>query len=596
MDDLCPKEDAVSALLEFLVEPKLPATASAIINPSQSDMEGVAKQVHAVVLLYNYYYRKQQPTMEFMGVEDFTKLAAVVKPSLQTHFLPLQRSSEEEAPPITPAVQNVMEACEIAQSLDASSNAPSMDGWLVSKVAVLLVDTKKENCYLQFGSNTEGVWSLIEKDVNVSALKSKATADSLKQKQYTRRNSAGKLGGEEAGFQQLAFSAVKDATGIRQSDLVVLESHVVYSLSKVKTTARFYIIQCTQPSCDNAIKMPLENVLESLQGPLFMKSSHWWSTTEVIEYFHLLPYAKIISDWLSRKGLPNSVVAHKVEMDAISRDSSRSIKMPCETEVSTKIDKSHPREIGIEYHGSSDSPRQSKNDKCCGVGLSDNFDGRCNMEVDESYDIHSQGKCNNTDNCAEAEHDSGANLKAGMVGSYASQLDAACSGENGVSGNKVCNNGSSSHDEKVISESAYKALDKLSTFIASKDREISQAALAFLLRKRDNLSFQQREIEDQIAECDNDINTILNGDQDDLDLKVKFIIERCTDVPCSRYETVAYQYGEGGFEATVSVRGTNFEWSSGGELRPKTREARESAAAHMLVKLRDLELPPKVDH
>lgn len=50
-------------------------------------------------------------------------------------------------------------------------------------------------------------------------------------------------------------------TGISQTDLVILEKHVVYSLSKEKTTARFYIMQCNQPN-NEAIQVPIKDVLE----------------------------------------------------------------------------------------------------------------------------------------------------------------------------------------------------------------------------------------------------------------------------------------------------------------------------------------------
>lgn len=40
--------------------------------------------------------------------------------------------------------------------------------------------------------------------------------------------------------------------------------------------------------------------LSSLQGPLVTKSSGKWTVTQVVDYFHLLPYAGIMSDWLSR--------------------------------------------------------------------------------------------------------------------------------------------------------------------------------------------------------------------------------------------------------------------------------------------------------
>ncbi|CAL5389128.1 unnamed protein product [Camellia sinensis] len=48
---------------------------------------------------------------------------------------------------------------------------------------------------------------------------------------------------------------------INQSDLMILESHVVYSLSKEKTTAHFYIMQSTQ-SIREDLQVPIIDVLE----------------------------------------------------------------------------------------------------------------------------------------------------------------------------------------------------------------------------------------------------------------------------------------------------------------------------------------------
>lgn len=44
---------------------------------------------------------------------------------------------------------------------------------------------------------------------------------------------------------------------------------------------------------------------------------------------------------------------------------------------------------------------------------------------------------------------------------------------------------------------------------------------------------------------------------------------------------------EGGFQANATLKGIDFEHSSDGELRPHPHEARDSAAALMLVKLRN---------
>lgn len=50
-------------------------------------------------------------------------------------------------------------------------------------------------------------------------------------------------------------------TGIDQSDLVVLESHVTYSTSKEKTAAYFYIMQLTKADNSIALQIPIKNTI-----------------------------------------------------------------------------------------------------------------------------------------------------------------------------------------------------------------------------------------------------------------------------------------------------------------------------------------------
>lgn len=52
-------------------------------------------------------------------------------------------------------------------------------------------------------------------------------------------------------------------TGINSSDLVVLETHILYSLSKEKTAARFYMMQCTQSISEDK-RIPVEDVVRRL--------------------------------------------------------------------------------------------------------------------------------------------------------------------------------------------------------------------------------------------------------------------------------------------------------------------------------------------
>lgn len=111
----------------------------------------------------------------------------------------------------------IMDACDISKNLDASTEVPNIEGWPISKVSVLLVDSKKENCYLLFSSITQGVWSVIQKDVDVSKQSFQGTAEAKYADKKQRvigkpLNVESKI--DEVGFQQLAYLAVKEATGM----------------------------------------------------------------------------------------------------------------------------------------------------------------------------------------------------------------------------------------------------------------------------------------------------------------------------------------------------------------------------------------------
>ncbi|XP_073266624.1 uncharacterized protein [Populus alba] len=618
------------------------------------------------------------------------------------HIRLLQRSNDTESQPFPLMEESIMEACSISMSLDASEDDLNIDGWPISKVAVFLVDSRKENCFLQFGSITEGVWSVIEKDVDVSSNSLEGTMDSdhvNKKKRIIKKPLKGKSSSNEDRFQQFAFSAVKEATGIDQSDLVVLESHVTYSTSKEKTAAYFYIMQLTKADNSIALQIPIKNTINSLQGPLAIKSSSWWTHTSVVEYFLLLPYAEVLSDWLLRllqklvaaqiiEGLSDGVQVPRVGLETINVSSSDRTERPCEAEVSERFH-NHVNDSAAELLGSEtiaqslkhndnngclgsemNSSKQNVNDRCCVVDLSGDCDRPQKMDVDESYVANTQNKykrrifsgkdqpqnCQKktitADKCSEGLAStkmetvekcskgsaSGDKVKVDMVDRTTSQKITGCMGAVVADGNKNCNNIVSDQDrmpvtdnDVVTCQSNSKNLDKLHTILASK--ELSDAALTVVLGKRDRLSLQQRDIEDQIAQCDKDIETILKGGEDNLSLKIESLIEGCNLVSlrsvsrertyedqcsspsvkrkglpdtmpnmknsCQDLDDVCYENKwilptyhvsllDGGFQADVTVKGKGFECSSKGDLSPSPREARKSAAKQMLAKLQDM--------
>lgn len=151
-------------------------------------LQMVLIQVRAVVVLYNYYHRREHPHLECLSFETFRSLTTDVKPALLPHF-------KESGDGVVLLEKVIVDACSLSISLDASSDFSTLEKWPIKKVSVLLVDSKKTCCYLQHSSITQGGWSLLEKTIE-------------------REKAAAAEGqSEEAIFQKVAFAAVKEATG-----------------------------------------------------------------------------------------------------------------------------------------------------------------------------------------------------------------------------------------------------------------------------------------------------------------------------------------------------------------------------------------------
>ncbi|KAK4341982.1 hypothetical protein RND71_037798 [Anisodus tanguticus] len=316
--ELVSTEEVVNTLLEDLVGPLLPLRTSAVKEaPALSQQQSVAKQLHAVVLLYNYYQRKQNPQAQYLDFVSFCKLAVTLKPVLVSYMKfmnqPDPTGSKDMDNDLSVTEKAIQDACKISCALDASKDVPSINEWLIAKVSVLLLDSKKENCWLLYSSVTDGVWSLLEKCLELPTAEIEGAVerkDLDKKRRTNMRPVTIKQKDDDSGFQQLAFRAVKDATGdfafwvelvarglpsagylscvvcellhrkrigrqsidlgrISRSDLMVLEEHRVYSLTKEKTATCFYIMQCTQPiNQDNQIpvKETLKREVSSLEG------------------------------------------------------------------------------------------------------------------------------------------------------------------------------------------------------------------------------------------------------------------------------------------------------------------------------------------
>lgn len=558
-EEVGPTEEILQALLESMVEPLLRRNCSKSKEvPTHDQQKSMAKQVDAVVLLYNYYYRKQHQDhkIEFLSFTSFCQLAVVLKPSLMTYMKLVHRSDYTDLDDLESQLsfteKAIMNACDISSTLDAAEVVPLSQKWPTSKVAVFLVDSRRENCLLMHSSMTCAVWSIIEKHFDVSSGYLFDSKCLNKKKRASKIFSTGLQYADGAGLQELALSAATEATGIDRSDLVVLESHLVYSLDKEKASARLYLVQSTK-LVNEDFTIPIRDVIESLQGPLIKKKPSGWLVAPAVEYFHLLPYREILSNWHSRELLSNGLQDRNVEVLA-----------------------GHAYDVHI---------------------------GGSSREKEENVAQPMIKSCStdyNDEKIVEAKR------RRGMQGVSAVGLSQF----------------GSQHSEDAVAT------------LASKEYAISQSALAVLRWKREKLHHQLRILEDEISLCNKTIQSQSNAGENDLPLNIDALIDGCNDMCvkgeevgdstkqlvedqcivqfskgkrlseailtlqnqcqqldqlCCRNNWVLPTYRvfpfEGGFLAKVIVKGADFELISDSNTSESPREARESAAAHMIARV-----------
>ncbi|CAN6981553.1 unnamed protein product [Brassica rapa subsp. trilocularis] len=589
--DVCHTGDAIRALLENLVDPLLPPKPSPTDVPSKAVREAVAKQVHAVVLLYNYYHRREHPHLECLSFDSFRSLTTVMRPALLPHF---KDSGEDGVLEQTVFLEKVIvDACSLSMSLDASSDFSSLKKWPIKKVAVLLVDSKKTSCYLQHSSITQGVWSLLEKA---------AAAEGQN---------------EEAIFQKVAFAAIKEATGINHKDVVILERHLVPSLSEEKTTAQFYIMKCTSQDKFSG-EFPVEEALKCMQGPLFEKSFSVseWSTSFVVEYFHVLPYASLITDWFSRRKDTEFVIEKEAEAvfdENGKADESDIFDTPGRGGDNATSKRSN--DTNARKDASRSSPKARK--KVAPKFYSRNLRGRTVPAVEPQVETVVALKANNADNEMSPCKDNGerGGMEVGSGSNYQRERDnqRKKAVTDKLKSILKLNNASpaSARDSNLN-------LEELQTTLLSRASSLSETALKVLHCKRDKLTLQQRDIEDEIAECDKLIKNVKGN----WELQLETILECCNEAyprrslqesqsnkrvklseplpftksMCQKLDDLCLENNwvlptyrvsstDGGYEAEVRIKEIHFAHTVCGDEKSDAEEARESAAACLLRRL-----------
>ncbi|PKA48695.1 hypothetical protein AXF42_Ash018512 [Apostasia shenzhenica] len=310
---IMPAEMVIESLLGHFVAPLLPRRRTSRDLPTVQQQNEVGKQMHAVVVLYNYYQRKQSPKSDFLDFVSFCETACISKPFLldyMKYMCSAKGSLEDAHRQLSITEMMVMDACDICSALDETMDAFPLDEWPITKVAVFLVDLTRKKCFLKKDNIIKGSWSLFEKDLK-TPLDKLLTRAQLKSASIYR--SADESSRENASdiedVLQIAYSVVEQETGIKRANLSILGSHSSFSLSHWKSSTRLYIIAYNVPgACNSKLKWlaPVEVSIEdviSLHG-LPVRFSHKDKKpeiTSVAEHYCLLPYIDIIDQWFSRK-------------------------------------------------------------------------------------------------------------------------------------------------------------------------------------------------------------------------------------------------------------------------------------------------------
>ncbi|KAJ1290399.1 hypothetical protein BS78_02G240300 [Paspalum vaginatum] len=252
--------------------------------------------VHATVLLYNYYHRKQFPQLEFANPERFSMTACLTAGDALLMYLSQLHDHRSAGGVLSITDKAVIDACDIAEALDPTKDSPEMTMWPISKVAVLLLDRTRKKCLLEHGPETKGVWSILEKDIKAALGCSHSSDVSVQESS----NKNVELPSEPYVLQQIAYSEVELKTDLKRTNLRFLEEHRVYSLSKKGTATMLFVLQYDQTGSGMLKEMPLEVLIERMSGPIF-KRDPYCATTSVVECYHLLPYKEVLLNILNRE-------------------------------------------------------------------------------------------------------------------------------------------------------------------------------------------------------------------------------------------------------------------------------------------------------
>ncbi|CAM0952403.1 unnamed protein product [Alopecurus aequalis] len=635
-------EDAVKLLVEHLVRPVLPRRAAQDLqrHMTPEKQRAVAQQVHTAAILYNYYHRKMFPQLAFAEAKRFFMCAALSVGEDLLPYLSIVHDRENNSGKhgsLSVTDKAAIQACDIAAELDATKGYPDMDMWPIAKVAVLLLDMTRKKCLIEYSADTKGVWSIIEKEYDAEAGISHSTNQPAGH-ESTNKRAFGALDGPYM-LQRLAISEVQRRTGMEGSDLLVLDEKLAYSLSKERTTTKLFIVQYKQTTKGKLVELPLEELINSMTGPVFVNDP-FPNTTSVVEYYHILPYKEILFEVLHRKWPADpqhgshSVIDEKLEEQAENSTpmmQKRMTKVPTPKQNKRAIkaaDANSNQNSSISKHKKSSKRKAEASRATAAVGP----DGGNPIIENKSLivpDVETSGL-----NAKTTAAVSGGPIflqSGGQVDKNKTQKKLSVSANMAQDivpamapfVNPAIKNGALEHQNMEVTENSGGVTE-------NNDDQISDL-LQSIQKIRDEILHKELILQERSIQCDMDIQTILNEGK--MTPKARSIVDKyrgscssmtevanssCSgdggqtmsskrkrlkeilqgrnkcqelDEICNKCEWILPRYvivpsvADGMFRASVHLTCPDFEMSIAGGPRPTPREARYSAAANMMVEL-----------
>ncbi|XP_078170480.1 uncharacterized protein LOC144564756 isoform X2 [Carex rostrata] len=481
-------EDAIDALIADLVQSLLPTKMDH--KPSISQQEAVAKRMHAIVLLYNYYHRKQHPQLKFLSLETLCEMAVNENPPLLAYLEKTISLSKS----LSLVEKSIMRACNISKAL-FDHDTRIMETWPIEKVAVFIADAKREKCFLERDSLVEGFFSLLEIEVE-----GQKPMDLL---------------------ENSTISKVESRTGINRANLCTWYSRQTYSLSKEKSRAMVFLMECLKPpSAKEFVEIPIKDVLNNLKCAIIPSGSIHEQMP--VRFFLLLPYADIISDCLSK---PTSQLEKELEKSEGKPTKSNKSPMKINNQhvhMKKELSNGPLREKGNNRNGNPDNNRE--------------HNPSVTVPCNNSSAKHMTSFAGPLNNCSLknatsiSELSGNGTVKPVKLGAGVGNNSRENGTANEITKDVKQENGNTNKELRELNSKPCTPTKRsiIETYVKQEivpfAMKYAPSCVGCLMKIRDDLCEIQLKLEDKIAQCEMDIQTI--RDEEQMKSEAEKIVER----------------------------------------------------------------------